>query len=132
MLSRPAITSVEIAKRFCKRLFDERGLDRESFAVIPLDTKYRPICAEFATTGTLDSSLVHPREVFKLAIHVGACAILIAHNHPSGDIQPSSADFSVTRQLKSASDILGISIVDHIITGESECYSFKESTSALG
>ena len=68
--------------------------------------------------GCLTSSLVHAREVFKPAILAGAAAILLAHNHPSGDPEPSAEDLALTRRLKAAGDLLGIAILDHIIVGE--------------
>ena len=86
------------------------------------------------TSGTATGSLAHPREVFRPAIRIGATAIILAHNHPSGDPSPSSADFNVTKKIKQASESVGLEMHDHIILGEPEnCpngigyYSFSES-----
>lgn len=127
VLSRPAFTSSAIAKKFCKRMFDERSSDREVMAVIHLDTKFRPISIEFVTTGTIDASLAHPREIFKGAIHAGASAIMLAHNHPSGDPTPSKEDISVTKKMDQVAEIVGIPVLDHIVVGEDECVSIRES-----
>lgn len=115
---RPLIHGSEDAKKFCLGYFDEMGFDREVFVVVTLDTKHRPISIQNCTTGTLDSSLVHPREVFKLAIADSAAAIIIAHNHPSGDPTPSRADHAVTDRIKQVGEILGISVLDHIVCGD--------------
>jgi len=107
---------------------------QESFWVILLDRKNNAIGRVMITLGTLTSSLVHPREVFKPAILASAAAIIIAHNHPSGDPAPSSADLHVTRQLREAAQILGIDFLDHVIAGYPEndpaargWYSFREA-----
>lgn len=101
--------------------------DREAFIVLLLDVKHRVIAEEVVTIGILDGSLVHPREVFKAAIVANAAAIIIAHNHPSGDPAPSGQDREVTRRLRKAGEILGIPVVDHVIVGlTGGHYSFRE------
>lgn len=102
------------------------GLDREHFAVILLNTKNRVIGINTVSVGTLNSSLVHPREVFKPAIVGNAAMVILAHNHPSGDPTPSREDVEVTRRLVEAGKILGIEVLDHIIIGEENYYSLKE------
>ncbi|MCC5910060.1 MAG: DNA repair protein RadC [Clostridiaceae bacterium] len=103
--------------------------DREAFIVICLDTKNQPSCIHVCSIGTLNSSLVHPREIFKTAILSNAASIIVAHNHPSGDPTPSSEDVSITRRLKEAGSLLGIQLLDHIIIGEKTRYvSFKEKS----
>lgn len=77
--------------------------------------------------GTLTSSLVHPREVFAPAIERGAASIIIAHNHPSGDTEPSAADITTTERLRKAGKLLGINVLDHVIIGHSGYYSFMEA-----
>lgn len=106
----------------------------ESFIVVCLDRKNRPICRHVLTVGTLTSSLVHPREVFKIACLASAAAILVSHNHPSGCPDPSSADIQVTRQLRDAANLMGIELMDHVIVGDRESdkagkgyYSFREA-----
>lgn len=103
------------------------GLDRESFVVILLDTQNQIRGLEVVSVGTLDASLVHPRETFRLAVKEGAASIIIAHNHPSGDPTPSAEDRSVTRQLRSAGELLGIDVLDHVIVGEGRFVSFVEA-----
>ena len=107
---------------------------QEAFWVIMLDRKNRAIGRVMITLGTLTSSLVHPREVFRPAILASAAAIIAAHNHPSGDSAPSSADIQVTRQLREAANILGIDLLDHVVVGDSESdpagtgwYSFRSA-----
>lgn len=100
--------------------------DREAFAVILLDTKLKPIGNYIVSTGTLNQSLVHPREVFKKAIVASAYSIMLLHNHPSGDPNPSNEDLRVTQVLVEAGKIVGIEVLDHLIVGSSSFYSFKE------
>jgi len=97
------------------------GVDREHFVVILLNSKNGIIGINTVSVGNLNSSIVHPREVFKPAIVAGAASIIIAHNHPSGDPKPSSEDLIVTERIKEAGDILGIGVLDHIIIGDG-CY----------
>jgi DNA repair protein RadC len=101
--------------------------DREQFVVMMLATSGRVLGINTVTVGTADSSLVHPREVFKPAILAGATSIIIAHNHPGGTNQPSNEDLSITRQLVEASKIIGIPIRDHVIIADDDgYYSFAE------
>ena len=94
------------------------GLDREAFLVIHLDTKRRALSVEVVAVGTLASTLVHPREVFKGAMLANASAIILAHNHPSGDPSPSQEDLALTRGLLEAGAVVGIAVEDHVIVGE--------------
>jgi DNA repair protein RadC len=104
------------------------GADREHFVVVLLDTQNQIIGIHTVTVGTLDASLVHPREIFKAAILANAAAILLAHNHPSGDPTPSTEDRSVTRLLVDAGGALGIEVLDHLVLGESpRYYSFRDA-----
>ncbi len=88
---------------------------REHFVAIYLDGRHRPIADCVVSIGTATASLVHPREVFQPAIAVGACALLIGHNHPSGDPTPSREDLDVTKRLAEAGRILGVTLLDHVI-----------------
>lgn len=100
--------------------------DREEFIIIAIDTKNQPTAINVCSIGTLNATLVHPREVFKMAILANANSIIIAHNHPSGDVSPSKEDINITTKLKEAGDIIGINITDHLIIGSGNYMSFKE------
>ena len=102
--------------------------DKEHFWAIGLDIKLKVKYIEVVTMGTLDASLVHPREVFRFAIMNGVSSIIVGHNHPSGDVYPSSEDRTVTKRLAEAGRLLGIPLHDHPIIGEGEeFYSFAQS-----
>jgi DNA repair protein RadC len=92
--------------------------DREVFVIAMLTVRHRVLGLHTVSVGCLTSSLVHPRECFKPAILAGACALVIAHNHPSGDPEPSAEDVALTRRLASAGTLLGIEILDHLVLGE--------------
>lgn len=98
----------------------EENPEVESFWVIACDVKHQPKYRQMITLGTATTSLAHPREVFRLAILAGAAAIIVAHNHPSGDPAPSKADMDMTRRLVDSGRILGINVADHIIIGNKE------------
>ncbi|MFO3715969.1 RadC family protein [Anaerococcus cruorum] len=98
----------------------------EYFYAILLDTKNVIISKEVISIGTLDASLVHPREAFKPAVKKSAKSIIFVHNHPSGDFSPSNDDFKTTQRLVEAGDILDIKVLDHIIIGKDGYYSFKK------
>ena len=102
--------------------------DREKFIVACLNTKNQPVNMQVVSIGSLNSAIVHPREVFKVAMLSNASNIICFHNHPSGNIDPSVEDENITRRLKECGDILGIGLVDHIIVGDNDAYfSFKEN-----
>lgn len=101
-------------------------LKQEHFVVLFLNTKNHLIGKETVFIGSLNASIVHPREAFKMAIRRSAAAVICLHNHPSGDPQPSAEDINVTGRLKEAGEIVGIEMIDHIIIGEENFYSFKE------
>lgn len=92
--------------------------DREHFVAFLLDTKNAVIGINTVSVGILDSALVHPREVYKAAILANAAAIILAHNHPSGDPTPSLEDRRITQRLSDAGQLLGIEVLDHIVVGE--------------
>lgn len=102
-----------------------RHLDREEFRVILLNTKNRVIQVETVAVGTLNSSGVEPREVFKNAIRRSAAAVILVHNHPSGDPTPSREDVALTKRLVQAGELLGIEVLDHIVIGDGKYASFK-------
>ena len=99
---------------------------REQFVVLLLNSRNRVIGAETVTEGTLTGSMAHPREVFKAAILAHAAAVIVAHNHPSGDPEPSDEDKEITRQLVRSGEVLGIPLLDHVIIGDGCYYSFQE------
>jgi DNA repair protein RadC len=99
---------------------------KENFIVFTLDTKHRVIDYYVISVGILDASLIHPREVFRNAIKDNAQSIIIAHNHPSGVLTPSDADKEVTECLKKAGELIGISVLDHIIFCEDSFISMIE------
>lgn len=102
------------------------GLDREQFLVCCLDAKNVSIGVNIVSIGSLTLSIVHPREVFKPAILLNACAIIAVHNHPSGDPTPSNEDRALTTRLREAGDVLGIKLLDHLILGGDRLYSFAD------
>jgi DNA repair protein RadC len=99
---------------------------KEMFICLHLDGKNRIVCMDLVSVGSLNQSIVHPREVFKTALLSNATAIICVHNHPTGDCSPSSEDIAITRRLKEAGEIVGIKILDHIIIGQDEYLSFIE------
>jgi DNA repair protein RadC len=102
------------------------NMPNEQLIVFSLDTKLRVIGQHTVTTGTLDASLVHPREVFRSAIILNASAIIIAHNHPSGDLTPSRQDREVFDRLKRAGEIIGIQVMDSVIVSEADGLSMSQ------
>ena len=108
---------------------DLRDMAQEAFVVITLDQKNEVIARNLITLGILNASLVHPREVFRSAMLDSAAAIILVHNHPSGDPSPSSEDIKITRQLIEAGKILDICVHDHVIIGRGNTpfFSIRES-----
>ena len=102
-------------------------LEKEHFIALLLDTKNKIITEDTISIGTLNSSLVHPREVFKNAIKESANTIILVHNHPSGEPEPSEEDREITRLLIQAGELLNIKVLDHIIIGKECYYSFTDS-----
>lgn len=103
-----------------------QGVDREHFVVLLLGTKNQLLGINTVSIGTLNASIVHPREVFKPAIIANANAIILGHNHPSGDSNPSPEDRALTKRLVRAGELLGIAVLDHVIIG-SDYFSFAEN-----
>jgi DNA repair protein RadC len=114
-----------------KQIFDHyrgalRDKKREMFLVVLLDARHRVLRDEVVSEGSLTSSIVHPREVFLPAVRESAGAVVLVHNHPSGDPSPSDDDVAVTRRLVHASELLGIKVLDHVIVGDGVYASFRE------
>ncbi|OGN29933.1 MAG: hypothetical protein A3A33_01255 [Candidatus Yanofskybacteria bacterium RIFCSPLOWO2_01_FULL_49_25] len=107
-------------------LVDLRALKKEHFVVLYLDSRNQAIQRELVSVGTLNASLVHPREVFEAAIEHHAAQVIVAHNHPSGDTEPSEEDKVVTKRLFEAGQLLGIELLDHIIIANRRWTSMKE------
>ena len=105
------------------------GLDQEAFVVLLLDGKHRLRRHQLISLGTLTTSLVHPREVFRTAIESAAAAIVVAHNHPSGDPEPSAEDLAVTRRLIRSGRLLGVPLLDHVVLGDRRWVSLRERIS---
>jgi DNA repair protein RadC len=103
-----------------------RYLDREHFRVLVLSTKNRVLKNCLISIGSVNSSLVHPREVFKPAIKNSASSVILCHNHPSGDCTPSNEDIKITAKLDEAGKLLGITVLDHVILGDGVFVSLKE------
>lgn len=114
-------------KDVCEQLRDIRDNKKEHFVVFFLDSRNQEIKREIISVGSLNASLVHPREVFEPAVRHLAAQIIIAHNHPSGDREPSEEDLGVTKKLVESGKILGIEIIDHIIVVKNGYFSFKEA-----
>jgi DNA repair protein RadC len=122
------LSSHVIAKVFRDLLYLEDKIDREKehYYVMHLNTQSRVKMVELVSIGTINASLVHPRETFRRAIIEGSVSIIIAHNHPSGEVGPSEADTKTTKLLMDGGNILGIKLLDHIIFTNDKFYSFKE------
>lgn len=101
-------------------------MDREYFIVDCLDTKNQPTAINICHIGSLNARLIHPREVMRYAILSNAASILVGHNHPSGQAEPSQEDINVTKKLVKAGKIIGIDLLDHIVMGEDSFVSLKE------
>jgi DNA repair protein RadC len=123
LLNRPAITSWQQLLDYCHASMSREK--REQFRVLFLDRKNVLIADEVQATGTVDHTPVYPREVVKQALDLGATAIIMVHNHPSGDPAPSAGDIDMTQEIKEAAGALGISLHDHVIIGRDGHASFK-------
>lgn len=116
-------TATDVVKLLRPALKDKK---KEHFLILCLDTRNNVIRISNVSVGTLNASLVHPREVFKEAIQTLACSIILVHNHPSGKTEPSDADMEVTKRIIEAGKIVGIDVLDHIIITRDSAFSFKE------
>ena len=120
------LPTINSAKDAVAQLQELRTAKKEHFVVLYLNARNQLIHKETVSIGTLNASLIHPREVFKPAIDNLAASIIIAHNHPSGSAEPSEDDLEITKRLKDAGKILGIEIVDHVIIAKNSSMNFKE------
>ena len=119
-----ALNSPQAARAYLKARL--RDLPYEVFGCLFLDTKHRPITFEELFRGTIDGASVYPREVVRTVLAKNAAAVIVVHNHPSGVAEPSSADHSLTRRLKSALALVDVRLLDHIVVGDGELVSFSE------
>lgn len=123
MVDRPVInTPDDVAKLLMQKM---RYLDREHFMVLLLNTRHAVLAIETVSIGSLSSTIIHPRELFKQAIKRSAAAIILVHNHPSGDPEPSNEDRAITRRMVEIGKLLGIEVLDHIIIGNNTYRSLK-------
>lgn len=125
ILSFDNITSPDIAYDICDEILGD--CDRENIIVICLDSQNKPTNISIVGVGSITSAIAEPREIFKTAILSNSNSIIIAHNHPSGEIKPSHADIFLTKRLIKCGTLLGIKVLDHIIVGDKEYFSFKEN-----
>ena len=121
--TRPQLNSAERAKAACVEFLADSPCER--FVVVVLDTQLRVIGISVVTVGTLDASLIHPRETFRPAILLNASAIICCHNHPSGDLTPSREDRIVSERLLKAGELLGIRVLDFLICNDIEAVSMS-------
>jgi DNA repair protein RadC len=122
---RPQLRGSEVAAAVLRTYLAH--VDREHFVVLMLDRKNRLIGVNTVSIGSLTASIVNPREVYKPAILANAAAVILGHNHPSGDPQPSQEDRAITQRLVEAGTLLGIQVLDHIIIGEQAYVSFADA-----
>jgi DNA repair protein RadC len=126
---RPVVTTPEDVVRLCATQL--RGLDREHFWALVLSTKNRLLRMVEVSVGSLNASIVHPRELFKEAVRISAASVVVVHNHPSGDPTPSGADLQLTRRLVRAGEVLGIEVLDHVVIGDGGAHVSLREMGAL-
>lgn len=117
-------SSPQVAADFLQQRL--RALPNEVFSVVFMDNRHRLLACEDLFHGTVDHATVHPREIARRALELNACAVIISHNHPSGDPEPSMADREMTRELARALDLVGVRLLDHLVIGEGVPVSFAE------
>ena len=125
VLDRPAISGWQALIDYCRTTMSRR--ETEQFRILFLDRKNTLIADEPQAAGTVDHVPVYPREVVKRALELNASALILVHNHPSGDPHPSDADIAVTRQIEAAADTLSITLHDHLIIGARDEFSFRSA-----
>ena len=118
-MTNPALTRRFLVSRL-------RHLDREVFLGLFLDNRHRVVACEELSVGTLDGATVHPREVVRRALALNAAALIVAHNHPSGVAEPSTADAAVTLRLRDALALVEVRLLDHFVVGDDEPVSLAE------
>jgi len=126
---RPVVSTPEDVVGLCATQL--RGLDREHFWALVLSTKNRLLRMVEVSVGSLNTSIVHPRELFKEAVRASAASIVVVHNHPSGDPTPSAADLQLTRRLAKAGEVLGIELLDHVVIGDGGAHASMRQMGVL-
>lgn len=121
----PPITKPDTVVSLINEHLELENADREHFVVLCLDSKSQVTAVQVVSIGSLSSTVVHPREVFKAAILTSSASVIVVHNHPSGNPEPSSEDTAITKQLAEAGKILGIELLDHIIIGNKQFWSMR-------
>jgi DNA repair protein RadC len=115
------------AERIARSIYQRLDADKEHFLLLTLNNKNHVTGFKVVSTGSLTASLVHPREVWRAALHLCAAAVIFVHNHPSGEPAPSQEDQEITRRLKETGDMLGIRVLDHVVLGDNErFFSFSD------
>ncbi|RLJ52058.1 DNA repair protein RadC [Litoreibacter meonggei] len=125
VMHRDVLSSWDALLEYCRTKM--AYMEREQFRVLFLDRRNRLMADEALQTGTVDHVPVYPREVVKRALELNACALILVHNHPSGDATPSEDDIAMTRQIRKGADALGLTLHDHLIIGSSGSYSFRSN-----
>ena len=113
-------------ERVARAIYKTLDADKEHFILLAMNNKNRVNGFKVISTGSLTASLVHPREVWRSALHLCAAAVVFVHNHPSGDAAPSVEDQDITRRLKETGDVLGIRVLDHVVLGNDRVFSFSD------
>ena len=116
----------EDVERIARSIFGTLDADKEHFLLLAMNNKNRVNGFKVVSTGSLTASLVHPREVWRTALHLCAAAVVFVHNHPSGDPAPSQEDQEITRRLKETGEMLGIRVLDHVVLGDGRFFSFSD------
>jgi DNA repair protein RadC len=127
--TRPTVSTAADVATLCATQL--RGLDREHFWALALNTKNQLLRMVEISVGSLNASIVHPRELYKEAVRLSAASVVVVHNHPSGDPTPSGADLQLTRRLSRAGEVLGIELVDHVIVGDGGAFVSIREMGAL-
>ena len=120
------ITSPDQAADICRRLYDMDALSYEKMVMITLNTPLQVVGCFEVSRGTVDETAIYPREIATRALLTNAKAVIIAHNHPSGSLQPSEADLQTTKKIRDVLTMLGINLIDHIILTQNNYYSFAD------
>ncbi len=115
--------SSDDVQRLARGIFQTLDADKEHFVLLTMNNKNRVNGFKVVSTGSLTASLVHPREVWRAALHLCAAAVVFVHNHPSGDPAPSAEDQDITRRLRETGDLLGIRVLDHVVLGDDGRFS---------
>lgn len=125
MREMPVMSEPSIVKLFLRTELQQE--EREVFMVLFLDNQHRLIKKERLFLGTINASAIYPREIIKEALYCNAAALILAHNHPSGVTEPSYADQVITQKIQDSAELMEIRILDHLIVGKNDCYSFAEN-----